>query len=1255
MHLLATRPGGYAAGDGVVDLGQTPADVVILSAADTDLLLLASALDSVPADAPSMRLASLLALRSNASVDLYVDTVLRHARLVVVALIGGAAYWPYGVERLVDLSRDGVLELVLVPGDDGVDPELERLSSAGADDCHRVWRYLREGGPDNARALLGFISQRFFGRGEAVPPPRALPLVSVYHPELGPTDLAAWQRRWVQGAPVAALLFYRAHLESHNLAAFDALIALLVRHGLSPLPIALTSLKDAGCRAEVEALLAAADSAIVLNTTGFAISRLDRAGSFEEIEDGALGRGRPVLQVIVSGGNAEDWRASAAGLAPRDLAMNVVLPEVDGRIITRAVSFKGLRRRSARAQLDVAEYQLEPERAEHVVGLASRWIELNRTAVGQRRVALVLANYPGRDGRVGNGVGLDTPASTLEILRALRGAGYAVGELPREPGELMRGLLAGVTNELSSIDVRPARASLAVAEYREFLAGLPAALREAVERRWGPVEDDPRYRDGQLVIAGSFIGALFVGIQPARGHDIDVAATYHDPDLVPPHGYIAFYAWLRRVYRAHAVVHVGKHGNLEWLPGKSVALGPECWPDAVFGGLPHLYPFIVNDPGEGTQAKRRAHAVIVDHLVPPLTRAESYGVLRDLEKLVDEYYMAATLDPARAMLLRREILALARDTHVSRELGCAEAVLGEDERLLVRLDAYLCELKESQIRDGLHVFGRSPAGAQRIDTLLALSRLPAGRGVGRDRSLVVAVGQALLGPSAFDPLDADFAAPWTGARPEALERLLAEPWRSAGDTRERLELYARGVLAGELEVPEACRDVVERVRGELADALDRCGPNELAGLLGGLDGRFVRPGPSGAPTRGRLDVLPTGRNFYSVDVRAVPTRAAAELARRAADRLVQRYVQDHGEYPRSIALSLWGTATMRTGGDDVAQALALLGVRPVWADGSGRVVDTEILPVSVLRRPRIDVVVRISGFFRDAFPELIRLLDSAVRSVAALDEPDEQNPIRARVRADEAALVARGVDATEAARRARLRIFGSRPGAYGAGLGTLIETGRWREREDLARAFLAWSGYAYGAELGGIPAERSLGERLAQVDAVLHNQDNREHDVLDSGEYYDFLGGLGAAVELSRGAPVPLYHGDTANPAAPRVRALREEVARVLRSRALNPKWITAARRHGYKGASELAATVEHLFGFAATTALVEDYQFALIGDAYVLDAETRAFFVEHNPAALRDIASRLLEAMQRGLWREPGAYREALEDVLLDAEEGAA
>jgi cobaltochelatase CobN len=1305
----------------VVDLEQTPAEVVILSAADTDLLLLADACDALGDELPSLRLASLLALRANASVDLYVESVLRHARLVVVAMMGGTSYWPYGVEQLAELAHSGQLQLVLVPGDDTHDPELVRQSTASPADCHAIWRYLREGGPQNARALLQFLAARFFGRCELPPPPRPLPKLALYHPREQSED---WRALQDPLKPTAAVLFYRAHLQAGNLSAFAGLIEALERAGLNPLPIAGASLKETALREQLAQLLREGRTEIVLNTTGFAISSLDQpAGSRE----GALGLDCPVLQVIASGGNAADWRVDSQGLSPRDLAMSVVLPEVDGRIITRAFSFKGLLRRSLRAQVDVAEYQVEPDRAAFIAELALRWVELARTPRDQRRVALVLANYPARDGRIGNGVGLDTPASTVTILRALEQAGYAVADIPADSAALLALLTSQVTNDLDVLDARPCWQSLALADYRQFLAGLPAELQHAIDARWGAPEQDPRVRQGRFVIAGIQLGLAFVGIQPARGYQIDYAATYHDPDLVPPHGYLAFYAWLRRHFQAHAVVHIGKHGSLEWLPGKSVALSRACWPEAIFGALPHLYPFIVNDPGEGTQAKRRAQAVIIGHLVPPLTRAESYGALRDLECLVDEYYQALVLDPPRAGVLRKDILKAARTAGLHRELA---AQSGDDDELLRSIDAYLCELKESQIRDGLHVFGHSPEGEQRIDTLAALARFPTRSGAGADESLLRALARALLGSIAapgggFDPLDCDFSSAWTGPRPEVLAAMSTDPWRSAGDTRERLELFARALLAGDFEragaaahvrkeigaefvrqreqratgvdgsqhagalmqmregiapalgreeqsttrvdgsVPaqmreelalvferSGCAGVLARVRDEIAPALDCSGAHEIAGLLGGLDGRFVPPGPSGAPSRGRLDVLPTGRNFYSVDVRALPTPAAHRLGQRAADRLVQRYLQDHGEHPRCIALSLWGTATMRTGGDDVAQALALVGVRPVWAAGSARVVDTEILPASVLRRPRVDVVLRISGFFRDAFPDLIRLLDSAVRAVSELDEPEQVNPLRARVQRDAAELRASGVPEERAAQQARARIFGSRPGAYGAGLNALVERGAFKDAHDLARAYLDWGGYVYGQGEQGAPAHERFQTQLSQVDAVLQNQDNREHDLLDSGDYYEFHGGMAAAVELARGSKAALYHGDHQNPEAPRIRGLNEELGRVIRSRAVNPKWIAAARRHGYKGAAEMAATVEYLFGYSAATGIVEDHQFALVTDAYLLDAENRAFLSEHNPSALTEMTERMLDAIARGLWQHPGARRDELEALLIDVEE---
>ncbi|MBI3904405.1 MAG: cobaltochelatase subunit CobN, partial [Pseudomonas fluorescens] len=895
-----------------------------------------------------------------------------------------------------------------------------------------------------------------------------------------------------------------------------------------------------------------------------------------------------------------------------------------------------------------------------------------------KRIALILANYPTRDGRIGNGVGLDTPAAALNILRALHAEGYPLpAELPDSGTALIQQLLGGVSNDLETLDQRPCQQSLGMDDYLVMFNALPEANRAAVLERWGAPESDPMCRSGRMMIAGLRFGLTFVGIQPARGYQVDPSAVYHDPDLVPPHGYLAFYFWLRNTYGAHGVIHVGKHGNLEWLPGKGVGLSEHCWPDALLGPLPNIYPFIVNDPGEGAQAKRRTQAVIIDHLMPPLTRAETYGPLRNLELLADEYYEAQLLDPRRARELQRDILQLVRDTHIDRELQLDEQLDSDADAAiwLPRLDTYLCDLKESQIRDGLHVFGESPTGRLRIDTLLALLRIPRGDGRGAQSSLLRALAKAFgLG---FDPLDCALAEPWTGPRPELLVGISEETWRTAGDTRERLELFAAQLISDALN-PEAqttpissgnglvwrggsllqeadwieVQAIIDGLRDVIAPRLDACGPAEMRGLLDALSGRFVPAGPSGAPSRGRLDVLPTGRNFYSVDVRNLPTTTAWRIGFQSANLILERHLQDHGDHLRQLGLSVWGTATMRTGGDDIAQAMALMGVRPVWATGSQRVDDFEILPLSLLDRPRVDVTLRVSGFFRDAFANLIRLFDAAVQAVADLDEPDDLNPLAAKVRAERTALLEAGLDEDAARRQAGWRIFGAKPGAYGAGVQGAIDGRLWQSREDLAEVYLNWGGYAYGGSDEGTAAREQFSQRLSQVQAVLQNQDNHEHDLLDSNDYYQFQGGMLAAVESLKGEAAASYHGDHSQPDLPKIRTLKEELNRVIRSRAANPKWLEGVKRHGYKGAFEMAATVDNLFAFDATTQLIDDHQYALLADAYLLDPDTRDFVREHNPHALRDMTERMLEAQQRGMWKEPGEYREALENLLLDIEE---
>ncbi len=1232
MHLLAATPG--AAGDdaAATDLGQTRGDIVVLSAADSEIAALSAARARLPAEFPSLRLANLLRLRHNLSVDLYIDQVARHAKLIAVRLLGGRGYWPYGVEQLTSLAREHGVRLALLPGDDQPDPDLLSASTLPPEACHRLWQYLLHGGMDNAAEFLRYAAD-LTGTKQDWSEPRPLLRAGLYWPSLTAPSLGQLRASWLPGKPIAAIVFYRALLQAGNTETVDALISALGETGLNTLPVFAAGLKDGVAAATVAALLAEAGPDIVLNLTGFALGKpgdTSRPAPFDAVDC-------PVLQLVAAQGDAAGWREGSFGLKPTDIAMNVALPEIDGRVLAGAVAFKQARARDDATQADILRHLPEPGRVRHAAALAAAWVRLKNTPPPERRVALVLANYPNRDGRIGNGVGLDTPASAAAILGAMRDAGYAVADAPPDGAALMKLLLAGPTNVPRQN--RIGGQMLTLSDYERAFAGLSSSVRDAVTTRWGGPERDPFFdaARGGFVLPLHVFGNVALGVQPARGYNIDPQSSYHDPALVPPHGYLAFYAWLRLAFGVHAVIHLGKHGNLEWLPGKSVALSEDCFPEAAFGPTPQLYPFIVNDPGEGTQAKRRTSAVIVDHLTPPLTRAGSYGPLSELERLVDEYYEASGVDPRRLKELGKQIVELAQSSGIAQDCGMARN--SSDTESLTRLDAYLCELKDMQIRDGLHVFGLSPLGDLLTDLLLALARVPRPGGKPEDSGLTRALAADL--DLDFDPLDADMARPWTGKRPGALQSVSADPWRSAGDTMERVEALALSLIAGARPEKAWTRtaSILDWIDGKLCPAVQSCGGAEIAGLLTGLDGRFVMPGPSGAPSRGRPEVLPTGRNFYSLDPRAVPTPAAWTLGWKSAGLLMERHAQEHGDWPKRIVLTAWGTANMRTGGDDIAQGLALMGVRPRWEGASGRVIGYEILPLSVLDRPRVDVTLRVSGFFRDAFPGLIELFDAAARAVAALDEPEAQNPLAASVRSERRKLESAGQSADQAALSAGFRVFGSKPGAYGAGLQALIDEKGWQSDGDLARAVVAWGGYAYGANaegraIEGRAAHGAFEARLGAVEAVVQNQDNREHDLLDSDDYYQFEGGLAAAARVLSGKTPAVYHNDHSRPDSLRIRTLEDEIARVVRARVVNPKWIAGVMRHGYKGAAEMAATVDYMFGFAATAHAVKDRHFDAVYDAYLADAAVRGFIAQSNPAALREIAQRLLEAQARGLWR---------------------
>jgi len=1228
MHILASQTRRIDDGGDAVDLAQQPADILFLSAADTELGSLATAQSGLGSGAPSLRLANLMALSHPYSVDLYAEQTVRRSRIVILRVLGGVEYWRYGLERFVEEARASSIDLVVIPGDDKWDEALTSHSTRRTDDVRQLWRYFVEGGSENYANALRFAGH-LIGLTEepahAVPLPRA----GIYLPGHTAPGLETLRSTWKDpAAPVAAITFYRALVQGSQTAPVDALVSALADAGVNALPVFVSSLKEAESIAVLDALFEEAKPDVVLNGTAFAVSKAGIDHQPTPLDKW----GKPVLQVVFSSSSKEGWEESDQGLSIRDLAMHVVLPEIDGRLLTRAVSFKEEGVFDAVTQSTPVKFTPVPDRMRFVADLAANWARLGRVAAKDKKTALILANYPNKDGRLANGVGLDTPASCVSVLKAMSQAGYDVGTAPGTSADLMDVLTSGVTNSLAQRQEKAGCEQLSLEAYAAEFAKLPEEVRAAVQDRWGNPQDDPHVIDGAFRLALHRFGNQVVGIQPARGYNIDPKETYHDPDLVPPHHYFAFYIWLRREFGADAVIHLGKHGNLEWLPGKALALSENCFPETVLGPTPNIYPFIVNDPGEGAQAKRRTSAVIVDHLTPPLTRAESHGVAEELENLLDEYYLASGVDPRRLKALTRDILDAASRHGLDRDIGIT-GEMDEDTRL-ARLDAHLCDLKELQIRDGLHILGESPDGDLLIDLLSALVRVPRG-GEANQNSLQRAIAEDLA-LSAFDPLNCDFAAPWTGAKPDVLASVSDMPWRSNGDTVERLELLAQRIIAGDiiaplewLSVQAVLAEIEERIRPSVTGS----GKSELGAVLTALNGGFVKPGPSGAPSRGRPDVLPTGKNFYSVDVRAVPTETAWRLGQQSASLVAERYFQEEGEWPASLVLTCWGTANMRTGGDDIAQALALIGAKPVWETASGRVTGFEILKLSELGRPRIDVTLRVSGFFRDAFPHQMDLFDSAVRAVGQLEEPKVANPVAARMKREAAKLAAAGVSPDEAQRRAGFRVFGSKPGAYGAGLQALIDEGIWDERGDFAEAFLTWGGYAYGGGASGDQARGELEGRLATVDAVLHNQDNREHDLLDSDDYYQFEGGLAATVEHLKGDAPKVYHNDHSRPERPVVRSLSEEIGRVVRGRAANPKWIKGVMRHGYKGAFEMVATLDYLFAFAATTRAVGDHHFDQLYEAYLDDEVVRDFFQDANPAGYQEMLARFQEALDRGLW----------------------
>lgn len=1187
--------------------------ITLLSTSDTDLL---SAKVAGETDNVSFHFAN-----PNYVSEEKLDELIAQTDVFIVRLLGGKRAWESGLERILSSS----VPLVAVSGELAVDAELTELSTAPAGVVTTAHTYLAEGGQANFINLHNFLSDTLLFTGLGFEEPQHMPVWG--HLDRKSTITVP------PHAPRIGIIYYRAQHLAGNTAYIEALSHAIEEKGGVPVPIFAASLRQAS-----EELLQELRTCDALITTVLAAGGTKPATAGAGGDDEAWDVAKlaaldvPIIQGLALTNARSEWEDNDEGLSPLDVATQIAVPEFDGRIISVPFSFK---------EYDsdgLISYVPDAERCSRLAGIAIRHAALRTIENKDKKLVLMLSAYPTKHARIGNAVGLDTPLSTLRVLQALNNAGYDLGNTSEIPGysedgahdgdALMHAIIAAgghdpewLTDEV--IENNPLK--LSQADYLSFFASLPQALQDEMIQHWGqaPGAHYVNQETGELYIAGLQFGNVVVMVQPPRGFGENPVGIYHDPDLPANHHYLGVYYWLREIFGANAIVHMGKHGNMEWLPGKNAGLSAECYPDQAISELPLIYPFLVNDPGEGTQAKRRAHATLVDHMIPPMARAESYGDITRLEQLLDEHANIASMDPAKLPAIRQEIWTLLQAAKMDKDLGWEERP-DEDafDDQIMEIDGWLCEIKDAAIRGGLHILGEAVTGEVRIELVLAMLR--ARQLWGGDKAV----------PGLRESLGLSEAGDETLGRVDAVEKIAhallieldAADWNpnSVDSILDATELPGN---ANKEELAKllgfACKEIIPRLSQS---------EREIDQILRALDGKFIEAGPSGSPMRGLVNVLPTGRNFYSVDPKSLPSRLAWETGQLLADSLIERYQAEHnGDYPTSVGLSVWGTSAMRTSGDDIAEVFALLGVRPVWDEASRRVVDLEVMSLEELGRPRIDTTVRISGFFRDAFPHVLALIDDAVQLAAHLDEPLHMNYIKAHALDD-------------AQQDHVRRIFGSKPGTYGAGLLELIESGTWRDDKDLADVYTAWGGYAYGRGISGVEAADDMRTAYRRIQVAAKNVDSKEHDIADSDDYFQFHGGMVATVRALTGKDPEAYIGDSTRQETVKTRTLHEESRRVFRARVVNPRWIAAMRKHGYKGAFEMSATVDYLFGYDATTGLMDDWMYETLTDTYVKDPENKEFFEASNPWALRDISERLLEAADRGLWEDP--TKEALDTL---------
>ncbi len=1199
------------------------------------------------------------------SVDLEEDVVLlsnildkvSEADLILIKVHGDVSYFKK-FDKLKDAIDKENKIAFLTCTEEWVQDEYKYMFRE-CEDYDLVNTFTALGGEENNKSLLKWALNTFDNADIEVPAPLIPPAQGAYHPDKGLIKIEEMIDSFNPDVPTVAILFYQKQFLTGNTKAIDSLIRSLEKRDVNVLPIFLFTSENKiagamGLSKIIDTYFIKDGKACVdciIETMSFSQTLIANPGDGEQIPDDPFFErlNVPIIQTTTLMSTEKGWKENIFGLSSAEIAFDIAHPEFDGQIITIPYASTEIDGSGARYHSPISE------RVDDLADIAIRWASLGRKKNDEKKVAILLYMYPPRTDLAGGASGLDTFQSTVDLLQRLKDEGYKVDWIPETSRELVDRMLAGLTNDTTWISDRSiledALDMVTSREYKEWTEDVPRASMKKLEGDWGPAPGEVRVTNGMIQIPGISNGNIVIGFQPDRAHDIQ--ANLHDTNVVMTHQYLAYYRWLKNDFGADAVIHVGTHGTLEWLPGKSVGLSAECCPDYVLKNIPDIYPYIIGNPGEGIQAKRRGEAVIVDHMIPAMCRAGSYDELSELESALQIYMNADSYKQTEKLtLVEQKLHEIVMRMSLFSDIGLNEdadaSAVGEkaDE-----LYDYVLELKGALIKDGMHILGEIPTGERLMETIYSLTRFNNGNIPSLRESIAESMGLSFRelaeSPSDTHPQSGKLNGELIDEIESNFRNTIASMMSDGFD-----ELKCKSTV--KKMFPNATDNLMEAVSfvcRELYPNLELMG-QEIDSIVNGLNGKFIPPGPSGCPTRGRAQILPTGRNFYSIDPDAVPWHSSWEIGKTMADQMVQRFVDENGVYPKGICVVLWATDTMKTGGDDVAYILWLMGVRPVWTGYGGRVKGLEIVPLAELGRPRLDVTVRISGLFRDTFPNVTNMIDEAVDMISSLDESDEDNYMLANLRAEVIEHIKEGMPEGDAVSLSKIRIFGDPPGAYGAGVDMLIRTSEWTDINDLGEIYATYGCHAYGKGRKGEKVPESFRRRLSETDVTVKNSVSREYDMFDNDDVYIFLGGLNAAVTSIKGKKPMSVIGDSSDTQNVKLKTIEEEGKFIFRSKLLNPKWLNGLKQHGFKGAQEISEAFEYIFGWDATSDIIEPWMYQSLTEFYILTDEVREWIEDVNSYAMHEMLKRLMEAIDRGMWEPPEEINDRLSEIFLENEE---